>query len=268
VCGSVTIAEPGVGDFPLGTMTLTHIATDESGLHASCTNTVTVIDTTPPVFDPSTLGARTVVGNCDGRPVDFAPPKAHDLCGTARVSCGSVAGNSLGANMVTCTATDDAGQTTTVTVVVTVLLPVHLAFDSPLADDNIADDPESDADVANVFNVNSVIRNRVRILSCDGSDVTKSVADQVTLRLTVNYRNTASTAAGTSIVPDFVGVGDAGGELVFTDGAFSYNQRTNRTDYPAGTVTSAYYFDNLVTLTYDSMPGVVIAREDARLESR
>jgi len=37
---------------------VTHTATDQAGLKSSCTNTVRVVDTTPPKFDAGSLAAR------------------------------------------------------------------------------------------------------------------------------------------------------------------------------------------------------------------
>jgi hypothetical protein len=48
VCGDVSVASSTAKRFPLGETTLTHVATDDVELSSSCTNKVTVQDTTPP----------------------------------------------------------------------------------------------------------------------------------------------------------------------------------------------------------------------------
>ena len=267
VCNDTTVTDPAVASYALGTTTVTHSAIDEAGNATSCTNHVIVRDTTGPVFDPASLGPRTVLGSCGAGNVSFTLPTATDACETATVTCTPVAGTSVGANTVTCTATDVAGNVTTTTITVNVLAPLRLAFHSPLEDDNQANDVDTDADVANLFKVGSTIPHQLKIFACNGTDVTASVASQVTLRLTETYRSGVGGASST-IVPEYSGVGDAGGLLVYNGAFFKYNLNTNKSDYPAGTASSAAYFSSLVTATYNVAPWIVVAREDARLESR
>jgi len=229
---------------------------------------VTVADTTAPVFAPGSLDTRTVLGNCDGAPVSFTPPTATDSCQGVTVTCDSLSGDSVGVNTVTCTAVDGSGNHTEAIITVNVLAPLRLAFQAPLSDDNVADDINTDADVANVFEVKRTIPNKIKVFACDGADVTTGVADSVTLRLTVNFRDDGNGGTGTSIVPTFTGVGDVGGVFVLTDDHFHYNQHTDPDSYPTGTVNDSHYFDNVVTLTYNSAPNIVAGQEDARLESK
>ena len=55
LCGPASVQNPGPACFPLGTTTLVYTATDAAGNRASCTSTVTVVNTRPPVVigDPS-----------------------------------------------------------------------------------------------------------------------------------------------------------------------------------------------------------------------
>ncbi len=268
-CGGVIVAGPaGPASYPLGTTTIGFGASDDFANLAFCTSTVTVGDTTAPAFDPTTLEPQTVLGTCDGSPVGFTPPSALDACQGVTVSCTPVAGDSIGANTSTCTATDGSGNQTTATIAIHVVAPLRLAFRSPLEDDNAADDIETDADVANVFEVKRTIPNKVKVHACNGADVTAAVASSVTLRLTVSYREDGDPGPGTSIEPDYHGVGAPGGVLVLTGGQFHYNQATDPATYPPGSVNDGHHFRNVVTLTYDSAPGVVAGREDVRLESR
>jgi len=269
VCGGAAVTGPaGAASFPLGTTTLGFGATDDFGNASSCATSVTVADTTAPVFDPGSLDTRTVLGNCDGAPVSFTPPTATDSCQGVTVTCDSLSGDSVGVNTVTCTAVDGSGNHTEAIITVNVLAPLRLAFQAPLSDDNVADDINTDADVANVFEVKRTIPNKIKVFACDGADVTTGVADSVTLRLTVNFRDDGNGGTGTSIVPTFTGVGDVGGVFVLTDDHFHYNQKTDPDSYPTGTVNDSHYFDNVVTLTYNSAPNIVAGQEDARLESK
>jgi len=269
ICGGTTVTGPaGSASYPLGTTTLGFGVTDDFGNTSSCATSVTVADTTSPVFDPSSLGDQTVLGNCDGTSISFTPPTATDSCQAVIVTCDSLAGNSFGTNSVTCTATDGSGNHTTATITVNVIQPLRLAFQEPLSDDNVADDINTDADVSNVFEVKRTIPNKIKVFSCAGTDVTAAIASSVTLRLTINLRDDTSSGPGTPIVPSFIGVGGADGRLVLTGNHFHYNQDTNLTDYPTGTNNNTQFFDNVVTLTYNSAPSIIAGQEDARLESK
>ncbi len=267
ICTTATVTDPAPANYPLGQTTVTHGAVDEAGNAASCTNVVVVQDTTGPTFDPASLGPRTVLGTCGGGAVTFAAPTATDVCQAVTVTCQPLAGTSVGANTVTCTATDGSGNATTATITVNVLAPLRLVFQSPLEDDNQADDPSTDADVANVFKVGSTVPHQVKVMACSGADVTSTIGGQVTLRLTETYR--AGAGGGqVAIVPEYNGQGDAGGVLVLAGSHFKYNLSTDASHYPAGTQNNAAYFSSLVTATYDVAPAIIAGREDARLESR
>lgn len=87
--------------FGLGTTTVTCTATDDSGNSASTSFTVTVVDTTPPVLNLPSGG--TYFGSYTG-----GSATATDLVDSdVTVSCTPI---SVGANTVTCTATDDSGN--------------------------------------------------------------------------------------------------------------------------------------------------------------
>ncbi|TMQ12251.1 MAG: HYR domain-containing protein [Deltaproteobacteria bacterium] len=269
VCTAASVSGPaGTSSYPLGTTAIGFTASDTSGNAAACLSSITVVDTTAPAFNPASLADRTVLGRCDGTPVSFVPPTANDACQGVTVTCAPIAGNSFGANTVTCTATDGSGNHSDATLTVNVLQPMRLAFQAPLSDDNVADDINGDADIANIFEVKRTIPNKIKVFGCNGSDVTAAIGGSVTLRLTINFRNDNSSGQGTSIVPTFNGVGDAGGVFVLTGDHFQYNQSTDPANYPAGTVNNSSYFDNVVTLTYNAVPGIVAGQEDARLESR
>jgi hypothetical protein len=268
VCSSATVTDPAAASYPLGATTVTHTAKDAAGNTSSCTNKVTVRDTTPPVFNAATLGAQTLLGNCSGAALAVKVPTATDVCQSVTVTCAPLAGNSFGSNVVTCTARDAAGNTTTASITVNVLQPLRLAFQSPLSDDNVANDINTDADISNVFQVKSTIPHKIKIFACNGNDITASVASSVTLRLTVNYRNDGSSGAGTAIVPTYNGQGDAGGVFAFDGSQFHYNLSTDPATYPTGSVNNSNYFDDVATATYNVLPGVVAGQEDARLESK
>lgn len=267
VCTGVTVTDPSQTTWPLGSNAAVHSAVDGAGNTSSCSNLITVVDTTGPTFDAGSLGERTVLGNCSGEAVAFELPTATDVCQAVAVTCAPLAGDSVGANSVVCTATDAGGNVTTTTITVNVLAPLRIVFEQPLSDDNTADDPTTDADATNLFKAGSTIPHQVKILSCSGADVTAAVASQVSLRLTETYRSGIGNAE-VNIVPEYSGVGDAGGLMVFLGPKFKYNLNTNTTQYPGGTSKNAGYFTSLVTATYNVAPWIIAGREDARLESR
>ena len=129
------------------------------------------------------------------------------------------------------------------------------------------DNPETDADKINLFKSGGLIPHTLRVYDCTGADVSSTVGATLTLRLTVRLRSGTAGVPDTEIVPEYTGQGDAGGVFAYTGTLFRYTLNTNSTDYPVGTINTAAYFTSLVTATYNNQPGVVVAREDARLET-
>jgi len=121
-CGVITFScNPASGStFLLGSTPVSCSATDSSGNSSSpCPSSVTVVDTTPPTI---TCPAPTVV-ECTG-PVGAAASfsaTALDLCGTASTNC-PTSGDTfpLGSTPVTCSATDDSGNPSSCSSLVTV----------------------------------------------------------------------------------------------------------------------------------------------------
>ncbi len=267
VCGGAIVTGPaGPGTYPLGTTTIGFGTTDDYGNLAFCTTSVTVGDSTAPVFDPATLEPRTVAGACDGSSISITPPTATDACQDVTVTCTQVPGTA-GTHASTCTATDASGNVTTATIQVTVLAPLLVKFQAPLWDDNEGDDIETDADSTNIFQVGSAIPNKVQIYTCDCTDITKSIASSVTVRLAVKYRDDANPGSSTPIDPIYQGTGGPNGQLVLRGNHFHYNQKTVPGTYPTGTWWNSHYYQNVVSVTYNSAPNVVVAQEDVRLET-
>jgi len=131
-CGTVTCAPPSGSSFPVGTTTVTCTAS----VGPSCTFTVTINDTQPPMITcPPNQTAVTDQSACTGAPpclvVNFPAPVASDNCPGVTVSCVPPSGSCLppGVTTVTCTATDASGNTATCSFTVTV-------FDVALQDDS------------------------------------------------------------------------------------------------------------------------------------
>ena len=117
--GSDPIVSPHV--FSVGTTTVSCTASNANGTNI-CSFTVTVTESTPPeITCPSDLFATAVFGE-GGAVVTFDDPAATDNCAIPAIVCIPASGSffPLGATTVTCTATDNAGNSNNCTFVVTV----------------------------------------------------------------------------------------------------------------------------------------------------
>ena len=129
---------------------------------------------------------------CEGV-VNFTPPKATDNCGNSvTVTCTPPSGSVFGPGNYTiaCVAVDASGNTNQCSFTLTVLAPLQVIFDSPACDNvedntaqpdsgytdmNCPDDPNAPA-IINLFHVGDKICHVVRLLDCNGNDVTSTLA--------------------------------------------------------------------------------------------
>lgn len=136
--GSVSISRSGVPSgnvFPVGTTTITYTATDAVGNTRTATQTVTVIDNTPPTVTapaPITVSANN---SCQSTIPNVVPnTSASDNCSvivTQSPAAGTLVG--LGTHTITVTAKDPAGNiaTTTTSFVVVDATPPNVAAPPP-----------------------------------------------------------------------------------------------------------------------------------------
>lgn len=120
-CGTVVCSPPSGSTFPNGITTVT--CGGDSG--SPCSFTVTVIggDATPPVIScPSDITAAEEPAGSGAARVDFNTPGATDNCAVASVMCEPSSGSlfEVGTTTVTCTATDESGNTASCSFTVTV----------------------------------------------------------------------------------------------------------------------------------------------------
>lgn len=109
-----TSCTPGSGTtFPLGTTSVTCTATDAAGNLGSDAFDVIVLDTTAPVISGSPGDFTVEATGPDGAVVTFTDPTATDVVdGAVGVRCTPASGSTLplGPAVITCTATDAAGN--------------------------------------------------------------------------------------------------------------------------------------------------------------
>jgi hypothetical protein len=122
IAGTVVISGGGVtGTYPLGTTTLTWIATDQAGHTASGEQNITVVDTTNPTI---TAPANQTVEatSAAGATVDPGTATGSDAAGSVVISGGGAPGTyPLGTTTLTWIATDEAGHTATALQQITVV---------------------------------------------------------------------------------------------------------------------------------------------------
>jgi hypothetical protein len=114
----VTVASNAPTCFPLGTTVVTWTATDANGNKATATQTVSVVDTTPPAVTPPSAVSAEATGNCTV--VATGTAKATDLFPVTVVSNAPTC-FPLGTTVVTWTATDANGNKATATQTVSVV---------------------------------------------------------------------------------------------------------------------------------------------------
>ena len=105
----------------MGANIVTWTATDAGGNTTTSTQNVTVLDTQDPTIDTlADISVNADSGVCTYASTQLIKPTAADNCSEASVVA-SPESLALGANIVTWTATDGSGNTTTSTQIVTVL---------------------------------------------------------------------------------------------------------------------------------------------------
>jgi hypothetical protein len=111
----VTCDHASGATYPIGTTTVICTVADAHGNHAETSFGITVIDSTPP--DVTVPDNKTVeASGPNGAVVSWSGVSAHDaVAGNPPVSCDHASGDGypLGVTTVTCTATDNAGNTGT-----------------------------------------------------------------------------------------------------------------------------------------------------------
>ena len=120
---TITYSKASGSTFKLGTTVVTVTARDGHGNVSTLTFTITIVDTTPPVFTFVSPDIAVSATSAGGAVVRYAAAKATDAVGPVTITYSKASGTvfRIGTTVVTVTATDGAGNTTTSTFRVTVL---------------------------------------------------------------------------------------------------------------------------------------------------
>src|SRR3989449_627237 len=102
---------PSGSTFPLGTTTVTSIATDASGNQSTCSFTVTVLDQQPPdIICPPDLTTNTAPGKESVTNIALGTPITSDNCAVAGVTNNAPVILPVGTNVLLWTVTDTNGN--------------------------------------------------------------------------------------------------------------------------------------------------------------
>ena len=123
VDGSVTVNSTGsVNVNVVNTYTITYTATDQAGNTATKTRTISVSDTGAPTINGMPVNMTADATSAEGAIVTYLNPTATDGETSVNVTCTPASGSTfpVGPTTVSCSATDDSGNTETKSFVVTV----------------------------------------------------------------------------------------------------------------------------------------------------
>ncbi len=131
-CTVTSVVNDGPSTYPLGNTVVTWTVTDEGGLTATSSQTVTVIDNIPPVIisAPNTT-ITTDVNQCVNSNYIIAVPTASDNCTIASVLSDAPTTYSLGNTIVTWTVTDGSGLMINASQTITVIDAILPTIISP-----------------------------------------------------------------------------------------------------------------------------------------
>ncbi len=195
--GATTSLTSGIGSggtFPIGTTTETYTVTDGAGNTATCSFDITVVDNeAPAIVCPSAITVNNDSASC-GAIVTYSAPVATDNCSgtTTALTSGTGSGNffPIGTTTEVFTATDASGNTTTCTLLVTVV-------------DNEAPSLEC---FGNVTSCDPVVNNIAPASfsdNCSGATITYTLSGATTGSGTADASGTTFNA-GTTTVSYFV----------------------------------------------------------------
>ncbi len=190
------------GSFAVGATNVTYQVTDGLGGASSCTFVVTVVDAQSPTIScPSTVTANTGTGTCSAT-VNYATPSGTDNCSTPTIgrTAGLASGSAfpIGNTTITHQATDQAGNTSSCSFLVTVIDAEAPTITCP-ASITISNDPGS-------CNAVATFTDPVGTDNCSGATTTRTTgaASGSVFSLGVNTQTyTVTDGAGNSATCSF-----------------------------------------------------------------
>ena len=127
----MVVSDDSSEPYALGQTVITYTADDGNGNTSTCTQTLTVEDTeAPSITCPSDLTVNTDAGLCTASSVSLGSTTSSDNCGSVVVSNNSSEPYAIGQTVITYTADDGNGNTSSCTQTITCLL-----YTSDAADD-------------------------------------------------------------------------------------------------------------------------------------
>jgi VCBS repeat-containing protein len=153
-CSVASVANNAPASFPLGTNTVTWTVTDGSGNIATCNQSVIVVDTMPPQITCPANKTVLAAPGATNAVVSFSVPLVTDNCGVAGTTCTPASGSlfPFGTTVVSCTVTDNSGNTASCSFTVT----VKAVNAAPVAND---DDYATDAGTTLTVTAPGVLSN-------------------------------------------------------------------------------------------------------------
>jgi len=206
-----------------------------------------------------------------GQPVNYPMPTATSACDSnVTVVCSPAPGSIRGPGLylITCTAIDSAGNSSTKKFKLVVLESLRVVVDAPLKDDNNADNIETDADKENKFQVGSTLPVKVRLLDSRNRDMTLLYGLTVSVKLDVTHRQPGVNGSVelANLPEKFSGTGWSNGQMAYKLCDFQYNLKTD--GYPKGTEKNNTFIRARISVESLLFPGVTIGEEDVLLESK
>lgn len=197
------VCVPGSGStFALGVNTVVCTATDAAGNTATASFTVTIVDTTPPAFTgvPATITEEAT--GPSGAAVTFTAPTADDIVdGAVTVNCDYNSGDTfaLGTTTVTCSATDNAGNSDSVTFDIIVEDTTGPAFADVPADFSVSEstDPAGTTVTYTDPTATDLVDGATTVTCAPASGTVFAVGD-------TTVTCTSTDAAGNTSTDDFV----------------------------------------------------------------
>lgn len=119
-CGAANVSQVGEASYPLGTTTVAFTASDAAGNSASCSSSVTVVDTTAPAISCPAAFTAECTGNGSAS-VTPGSAWSADICGAVAVTNPDTASFALGTTTVNYSATDAQGLSATCSSDITVV---------------------------------------------------------------------------------------------------------------------------------------------------